>query len=173
MGRGPSAPREGGIIIPRLPKKQASQQAGTPAGSAPPSVGLPLPSFRGDLKDPQACLGSRDLPQPPPNISGPETPDGLDGPYLCPLRHGGGRQAPDRCRGTAGHLLRPAAMWPADFGTISTSTEQLLTLPETTPPRSGLTPNGALRRAGSPRQEEGTKAPDLLGLEAHTTGEGA
>lgn len=52
-----------------------------------------------------------------------------------------------RWMGAGGHLLGPVtAQQPADFGTISSSPEQSLTLPETTPPRMvrmGLTPRQA------------------------------
>lgn len=57
-----------------------------------------------------------------------------------------------RQMGSGGHRLGPATAQPADFGTISSSLEQSLTLPETTPPpqegKYGPTPQQVLTMAG-------------------------
>lgn len=66
--------------------------------------------------------------------------------------------------GTSGHRLGPATAWPADFSTISSSLEQSLTLPETTPPRMrrmGQTPQQALTVALARGQEGKTEATRL------------
>lgn len=83
---------------------------------------------------------------------------------------------PMRQMGSGGHRLGPATAQPADFGTISSSLEQSLTLPETTPPQEGK--YGTNSSAGADHGWQGGRragwrrhAPVLSGQDAQAPGE--
>lgn len=124
-----------------------------PTGEGRPS--LPPAKARLGPSDP---TGSRFLAKRPPPLLQKNCAIPTCAPEGVPEAEDGRRQHRWALSGLA--VVRPA-----DFGTISASPEQSLTVTETTPPRMGTTPQEALATAGEqvggPDQRHSPRLPGL------------